>query len=247
MQAGGGMELSVVIPVFNEHESIRLLLEEVGRAIDPGVHYEIIVVDDGSTDATAATLEKLAAENPRLRVLRHRSNHGQSAALVTGIAAARSPWVVTLDGDGQNDPQDIGLLLEECAQDGFLKQDRLITGLRRYRNDNLVRRASSRVANAIRARLLRDDCPDTGCGLKLFPRDVFLALPRFDHMHRFLPALFRSYGCRVVSVDVSHRPRLHGVSKYGLFDRLWVGIVDMLGVMWLQRRSCRAETREVAQ
>jgi dolichol-phosphate mannosyltransferase len=239
------MELSVIIPVFNEHENIGPLLDEIGRSIDPGVHYEIIVVDDGSTDATADALAKLRLENPRLRVIRHRIKRGQSAALVTGVAAAQSPWVVTLDGDGQNDPRDITRLLTECNEDGFLKQDRLITGLRRHRNDNFIRRMSSRIANTVRARLLHDDCPDTGCGLKLFPRDIFLALPRFDHMHRFLPALFRSYGCRVISVDVNHRPRLRGVSKYGVFDRLWVGIVDLLGVMWLQRRSCRAETREV--
>jgi dolichol-phosphate mannosyltransferase len=241
------MELSVVIPVFNEYENIGPLLDEIDRAIHPGVSYEIIVVDDGSDDATADSLANLSRDNPRLRVFRHRTNRGQSAALVTGVAAAQAPWVVTLDGDGQNDPKDIGRLLTECNQDGFLKLDRLITGLRRQRNDNFIRRLSSRVANAIRARLLRDDCPDTGCGLKLFPRDVFLVLPRFDHMHRFLPALFRSYGCRVIPVDVSHRPRLRGASKYGVFDRLWVGIVDMMGVMWLQRRSCRAEAREIGR
>lgn len=239
------MELSVVIPVFNEHENIGPLLDEIGRAIHPGVHYEIIVVDDGSGDGTADVLARLRRDNPRLRVIRHPVNRGQSAALVTGVVAARSPWVVTLDGDGQNDPQDIGRLLTVCGQEGFLRLDRLITGLRRQRNDDFIRRASSRIANAVRARLLRDDCPDTGCGLKLFPRDVFLALPRFDHMHRFLPALFRSHGCRVIPVDVNHRPRLRGVSKYGMFDRLWVGIVDLLGVMWLQRRSCQAEAREV--
>jgi dolichol-phosphate mannosyltransferase len=241
------MELSVVIPVFNEHENIGPLLDEIGRAIHPGVQYEIIVVDDGSTDVTADTLAKLGAGNPRLRVLRHRINRGQSAALLTGVAAARSPWVVTLDGDGQNDPQDIGRLLAACDEDGFLKTDRLITGLRRQRNDSFIRRSSSRIANAVRSRLLRDDCPDTGCGLKLFPRDVFLKLPHFDHMHRFLPALFRSHGCRVIAVDVNHRPRLRGVSKYGVFNRLWVGIVDLVGVMWLQRRSCQAEAREVGK
>jgi dolichol-phosphate mannosyltransferase len=241
------MELSVVIPVFNEQENIGPLLDEIGRSIDPGVRYEIIVVDDGSTDATADTLAKLLPEHPRLRVIRHRMRRGQSAALMTGVAAARSPWVVTLDGDGQNDPRDIPRLLSECHEGGFIKQDRLITGLRRQRNDNIIRRASSRIANTVRACLLRDDCPDTGCGLKLFPRDVFLALPRFDHMHRFLPALFRSHGCRVISVDVNHRPRLRGVSKYGVFNRLWVGIVDLMGVMWLQRRLCQAEAREVGK
>lgn len=241
------MELSVVIPVFNECENIGPLLAEIDRAIHPGVNYEILVVDDGSNDATADSLALLSRDNPRLRVLRHRTNRGQSAALVTGVAAAQAPWVVTLDGDGQNDPKDIERLLAACKQDGCLRMDRLITGLRRQRNDSFIRRLSSRIANAIRARLLRDDCPDTGCGLKLFPRDAFLALPRFDHMHRFLPALFRSNGCRVISVDVSHRPRLHGVSKYGVLNRLWVGIVDIMGVMWLQRRSCQAEAREVGK
>ncbi|MCC6209282.1 MAG: glycosyltransferase family 2 protein [Gammaproteobacteria bacterium] len=239
------MELSIVIPVFNEHENIGPLLGEIDRAIHPGVVYEVIVVDDGSTDATADILAKLCAVNPRLRVLRHGFNCGQSAALLTGVAVARSPWVMTLDGDGQNDPRDICRLLSVCNQDGFLKLDRLITGLRRRRYDNFIRRTASLMANAIRVRLLRDECPDAGCGLKLFPRDVFLDLPRFDHMHRFLPALFLVNGRRVISVDVSHRPRLHGVSKYGFFDCLRIGIVDMFGVMWLQRRSCRAESREI--
>jgi dolichol-phosphate mannosyltransferase len=156
--------------------------------------------------------------------------------------------VVTLDGDGQNDPRDIRRLLwaRDAARD---RPDAggLIVGLRRNRHDSLVRRLSSRIANAVRARLLRDGCPDTGCGLKLFPRDTFLQLPQFDHMHRFLPALFRSHGCEVIAVDVNHRPRLHGRSKYGVSDRLWVGIADLAGVMWLQRRTCRAEHRELGR
>jgi dolichol-phosphate mannosyltransferase len=242
------MELSVVVPVFNEYGNIGPLLGEVGRALGAGMDYEIIVVDDGSDDATGMELAELQRHHPRLRVLRHGVNRGQSAAIATGVEAARAAWVVTLDGDGQNDPHDIRRLLgTRDAAWGGRDADGLIVGLRRNRNDTLVRRLSSRIANAVRARLLRDGCPDTGCGLKLFPRDTFLQLPHFDHMHRFLPALFRAHGCEVIAVDVNHRPRLHGRSKYGVSDRLWVGIADLAGVMWLQRRACRAEYRELGR
>lgn len=235
--AGG---LSVVVPVYNEAESILSLVEEIRAELSGQAAYELIVVDDGSDDGTREVLASIA--DPHLRVIRHRGRCGQSTAIRTGVKAARSDWVVTLDGDGQNDPKDIALLLaaKEGAGDGFL----LVTGRRRERRDSLVKRLSSRIANSVRGRLLADRTPDTGCGLKLFQRDAFLELPYFDHMHRFLPALFLRAGGQVLSVDVHHRPRQHGRTKYGVHDRLWVGIVDLLGVMWLKTRVKRPDIEE---
>jgi dolichol-phosphate mannosyltransferase len=163
-------------------------------------------------------------------VLRHSFRSGQSAAVCSGVRHARAAWIATLDGDGQNDPADIPALFEAR------KQAELVMGNRTRRSDTWLRHVQSRVANGVRGRLLGDGTPDTGCGIKVMRRDVFMDLPRFDHMHRFLPALFLRAGARVVSVPVSHRPRERGTSKYGLFDRLWVGIVDIFGVMWLRRR-----------
>lgn len=239
--SGPRPDLSVVVPVRDEADSIRPLVAEIRAALDPlsrtrSLIYEIVYVDDGSRDTTPDVLAALRDECPMLRVVRHRQGFGQSAAIATGVQAARAPVIVTLDGDGQNDPADIPRLVEvfEQAPD----RDRLmVTGQRVRRRDTRLKRVSSRIANAVRARLLKDATPDTGCGLKMFPRAAFLAMPRFDHMHRFLPALMLRGGGRVVSVPVRHRPRAQGVSKYGLFDRLWIGIVDLLGVMWLQRRA----------
>jgi dolichol-phosphate mannosyltransferase len=230
------VELSVVIPVCNEAENVRLLCDEVRGSLG-GIRHEILFVDDGSTDGTAAAVGELCAQVPGVRLLRHAGNAGQSAALLTGVRAARAGWVATLDGDGQNDPADI-VRLWQLAQAGNAKTG-LYIGHRTVRRDNLVRIASSRIANGVRSRLLRDHVPDTGCGIKLFRREVFLALPYFDHIHRFMPALVRREGLEVVSVPVSHRPRRAGVSKYGTWGRLVVGIVDMAGVMWLLRRRRR--------
>ncbi|HEB98754.1 MAG TPA: glycosyltransferase [Thiotrichales bacterium] len=235
------MELSVVIPVFDECDNLRPLAAEVRAALEPGVDYELIFVDDGSRDGSARVLAELRAESPRVRVLRHAHNQGQSAALLSGLLAARAPWVATLDGDGQNDPADIPGLLALARADESLW---LVCGWRRQRRDGWLKRLSSRVANAVRARLLGDATPDTGCGLKLIRREPALALPRFDHMHRFLPALVLQAGGGVRSVPVHHRPRRHGRSKYGLGNRLWVGLVDLAGVAWLGRRALRARARE---
>lgn len=232
--------LSVVVPVRNEEDNIAPLIREIRAALDGVVPYEILYVNDGSTDQTAQRLREMRRECPQLRVLHHAQSCGQSTAVRSGVKAARGDWIATLDGDGQNDPADIPKLLA-AVQDGV----ELVGGNRRHaRRDTWIKRVSSIIANGIRSRLLRDHTPDTGCGLKLFRRDVFLDLPYFDHMHRFLPALVIRRGGRVVSVAVNHRPRERGQSNYGTLDRLLVGIVDLFGVMWLLRRAKRPQVAE---
>jgi dolichol-phosphate mannosyltransferase len=233
------VQLSVVIPVRNEQDNILPLLEEIHAALDGKADFEVVYVDDGSTDATPQRLADGQARFPRLRVLAHRESCGQSTALLTGVRAARGEWVATLDGDGQNDPADIPKLMAARA-DGLA----MIAGYRKSRRDTWIKRISSRIANGVRSSLLGDATPDTGCGLKLFRRATFLELPYFSHMHRFLPALVQRAGGRTVSVEVNHRPRSRGVSNYGTLDRLWVGIVDLFGVMWLKRRSKRPQVTE---
>lgn len=237
------MELSVVIPAHNEAENVGPLLREIAAALGPRgtAEYEVVLVDDGSTDATSARAQEAAQEVPQLVVVRHPTPKGQSFAIVTGVRAARGRWIATMDGDGQNDPADIPRLI--AARDAAgLRPDGgplLLAGYRKARRDSWLKRVSSRIANGVRGRMLGDHTPDTGCGLKLFEREAFLAIPHFDHMHRFLPALFVRAGGRVVSVEVGHRPRTRGRSHYGLFNRLWVGIVDLFGVLWLIRRRER--------
>jgi dolichol-phosphate mannosyltransferase len=229
------VDFSVVVPVCNEAENVEPLAREIDAAFN-NRSYEMIFVDDGSTDETAAILKKLKASLPALRVLSHSFRSGQSAAVATGVRAARAPWVATLDGDGQNDPADIPkLIAARDAPEGRGVQ--LFMGNRKAsRKDTAFRKLQSSIANGVRSSLLGDGTPDTGCGIKLFSRELFMELPRFDHMHRFLPALFQRHGARVISVPVSHRPRMRGTSKYGMLNRLWVGIVDICGVMWLRRR-----------
>jgi len=234
------MDLSLVIPVRNEAPNVAPLVGEIRRALDGRVEYEIIYIDDGSSDGTVAAIHELQRGFPRLRLLRHRSSCGQSAAIRSGIKAAQAAWIATLDGDGQNDPADIPRLWE-IARTAPASPPLLVAGYRQKRQDSAVKRLSSRFANAVRAKLLGDGTPDTGCGLKLFRRDVFLDLPFFDHVHRFLPALMQRQGGQTLSVVVNHRPRERGRSNYGTFDRLWVGIVDLAGVMWLQRRAKNPE------
>jgi len=239
------MQLSVVVPVRNEADNVAPLVEEIRDALEGRCDYEVVYVDDGSTDATLERLIDLQRGFARLRVLRHARCCGQSTAIRTGVRAARGRWIATLDGDGQNDPADIPRLLAERDARGGEGARLMVAGWRRRRHDDWLRRVSSRVANAVRARLLRDGTPDTGCGLKLFPRELFLELPYFDHMHRFLPALVRRAGGEVVSVEVNHRPRTRGRSKYGLHNRLWASLVDLAGVMWLMRRSRLPQVEEV--
>jgi dolichol-phosphate mannosyltransferase len=230
--------LSVVIPVHNEVANVGPLLAQASASLKD-VPHEIIFVDDASTDGTVAELNKLRTQTPFLRILRHASQAGQSAAMHTGARAARGAWVGTLDGDGQNDPADL-VKLWRTAESESDQAAGLYIGHRVSRHDNGVRIISSRVANGVRKRLLRDSVPDSGCGVKLFRRDVFLSMPYFDHMHRFLPALIQRENLAVRSVPVGHRPRQAGRSKYGVMNRLWVGIVDLCGVMWLLRRRRNA-------
>ena len=230
------MEFSIVVPVYNEAGNILPLLQEMARVLSGRADCEVLYVDDGSDDGTGEVLHRALDEFPFLRVLNHPLRSGQSSALLTGVRAARAAWVITLDGDGQNDPADIDVLLARAAAEGGPSHDLVLVGHRTCRRDSWIRRSSSRLANAVRSRLLKDATPDTGCGLKLFPRDLYLSLPAFDHMHRFLPALMQRAGARVISLPVRHRARRVGVSKYGVQNRLWVGLVDMAGVMWLQRR-----------
>lgn len=233
--AGVVPELAVVVPVKNEADNIAPLIDEIVAALDGQTAFEILYVDDGSTDDSVAKLRAVQAREMRLRILRHARSYGQSIAVLTGVRHARAPLIATLDGDGQNDPADIPALLARYRRDGQGKF--MVAGHRARRHDTPLRRVSSRIANRVRGRLLGDRTPDTGCGLKLFARDDFLAFPRFNHMHRFLPALMLRDGGAVVSVPVRHRPRERGRSKYGVMNRLWVGIVDLFGVMWLQRRA----------
>jgi dolichol-phosphate mannosyltransferase len=230
------MDISIVIPARNEAENVAPLVGEIRAALEGRLAYEIVYVDDGSDDATAAEIMRLADGGSDLRLVRHRHSHGQSAAILSGVAAARAEWIATLDADGQNDPADIWALWQ-LARAAPATPPLLVAGERRRRRDRWTKRAASRIANAVRRRLLGDETPDTGCGLKLFPRALFLALPAFDHMHRFLPALVLRAGGAIRSLPVNHRPRRCGVSKYGVFDRLGVGIVDLIGVLWLQRRT----------
>ena len=226
-------ELSVVVPALNEVDAIADLVREIADVLAPLARFEIIVVDDGSADGTAAAARSARTQGSVVRVLRHDARCGQSAAIVTGVRAAHAPWIVTLDGDGQNDPADAPGLIRHAWE----RDLDLVGGLRLTRRDRWSRRVATRVANAIRQSLLRDGCVDTGCGLKVFRRDLFVRLPYFSGLHRFLPALFLSYGGQVAYLPVSHRPRQHGVTKYTNWRRALIGIADLRGVLWLRKRT----------
>ena len=238
----GGIALSVVIPVKDEAGNVGPLAREIAAALK-GQDHEILFVDDGSTDGTAGALTALKAEIPQLRVLRHGRNLGQSRGIRTGVQAARGDIIVTLDGDGQNDPADIPKLLAALQAEPDVA---MVSGIRVKRKDTASRRLASRLGNQFRSALLGDGATDTGCGLKAFRRGVFLDLPYFDHLHRFLIALVLREGWKVRYVPVNHRARLTGTSKYTNFGRLLVSAQDLLGVRWLQRRyRGRAETKEL--
>ncbi len=236
----GAPEISVVVPVKDEVDNAVPLLNEICAALRGKASFEVLFVDDGSSDGTPAALAAARAAAPELRVLRHTKNSGQSRAIRSGVMAARGRLIATLDGDGQNDPADIPNLVavwrREEQGDPPLG---LVAGQRRKREDNFMKRLASRVGNGTRQWLLHDRTRDTGCGLKLFSREAFLALPYFDHIHRFIPALMLREGYRIAHVDVNHRPRSAGRSKYGTLDRLMVSLSDLMGVRWLNRRSRR--------
>jgi glycosyltransferase involved in cell wall biosynthesis len=224
----------IVVPVRNEAGNIAPLIAEITAALGDGSSFEIIYVNDGSSDRTESELTLLMASRPWLRQIKHETSCGQSAAVRTGVLHARAPLVVTLDGDGQNDPAFIPALLKALAAGA--PRVGLIAGQRVGRKATGFKKLQSRIANAVRGAVLRDGTRDTGCGLKAFRRDLFLALPYFDGLHRFLPALVRREGYDIGYVDVVDRPRRAGTSNYGMWDRLWVGILDLLGVWWLIRR-----------
>jgi dolichol-phosphate mannosyltransferase len=233
-----------VVPVCDEAENIPVLVDEIDAALAGRVSFEAIFINDGSRDATEATLRALSTARPWLRQLKHSARCGQSAALRTGVRAARSDAIVTLDGDGQNDPAFIPRLLEAMKAGGA--EIGLIAGQRTKRRDGGFKKFQSWVANTVRSAVLRDATRDTGCGLKAFPREAYLALPYFDAQHRFLPALMRREGYGIGYVEVVDRPRRFGQSHYGMWNRLWIGIVDLLGVFWLiQRRKRVPEVTEV--
>lgn len=237
--------ISVVVPVYNEQDNVVPLVEEIEAALNEKVPYEIVMVNDASTDETKTVLAQAILGHPRLRVVSHLKNAGQSAAVVSGVKAAKYEWIATLDGDGQNNPADIPDLMAAVESElSAGASSVLCMGRRAKRNDRKIRKVSSRVANSVRQTLLKDDCPDSGCGIKVFNRRQFLNLPHFRNCHRFLPALFQRAGAKIINVPVSHRERLRGVSKYGVMNRLWVGIVDLFGVAWLMRRPVDVETEE---
>ena len=226
--------VSIVVPVRNEADNVAPLIAEIVDALGKQLTFEVIYVNDGSTDRTESELTLLMASRPWLRHVIHQVSCGQSAAVRSGVIHARAPLVVTLDGDGQNDPAFIPALLKALAAGG--PRVGLVAGQRVGRKATGFKKLQSRIANGVRSAVLRDGTRDTGCGLKAFRRDLFLALPYFDGLHRFLPALVRREGYEIGYVDVVDRPRRAGISNYGMWDRLWIGILDLLGVWWLIRR-----------
>jgi glycosyltransferase involved in cell wall biosynthesis len=229
-------DLSILIPAHNEQYNLAQLINEIVHAMPgavPGLGYEIVVVDDGSTDDTRAEIVALMETIPALRVIAHSRRAGKSAALKTGFDACAGRWIATLDGDGQNDPADLAALWGEIASG---PANVVYAGVRKRRNDGLVKKLTSRSANAIRQFALKDTARDSGCGFKVLPATLAAALPYFDNMHRFLPALARRHGYDVREIMVNDRPRAHGRSKYGFFDRAAVALLDLIGVFWLVRR-----------
>jgi glycosyltransferase involved in cell wall biosynthesis len=229
------IEVSVVVPVMNEEDNVRSLAEEIVTALE-GERFEVIFVDDFSRDGTVDILKAAQQDFAPLRCLKHDRNCGQSSAVRSGVLAAQGDLVCVLDGDGQNDPADLPALLAAFRDATASANLGMVGGVRQGRKDTAFKRFASKVANAVRQRLLRDECPDSGCGLKVFSRERYLLLPYFDHMHRFMAALMLRHGYAVSYVPVNHRARMHGQSKYGVFDRLWVSFSDLRGVMWLRKR-----------
>ncbi len=241
--SGENPEFSVVVPVFNERDNVTPLVNEIVAALRGKYRFEIVYVDDQSKDDSLQVLKDLMASVPELRVVQHIKQSGQSTAVRNGVKAARGQWIATLDGDGQNDPADIPKLIE--ARNKAAPEIKLFAGWRVNRKDTGSKRWASKIANSIRASFLKDETPDTGCGIKLFERAVFMDLPYFDHMHRYLPALVKRAGFQSISVPVNHRERGSGVSKYNNLGRAWVGLKDLRGVAWLIKRSKVTGIKEV--
>ena len=238
------MQISVVIPAYNEEGNIGRLVAETFKAVPDNLLGEVIVVDDCSTDGGPAEVLALRGAHPKLRLVRHLTNAGQSASLRTGILAARFPVIAQMDGDGQNDPADIPALAKLLAEPGDRSGPALVGGVRTKRKDTGSKRMASKAANWIRDTVLKDDCPDTGCGIKIYWREAFLLLPFFTSVHRYLPALFQTYGFRTAYHPVNDRPRVAGVSKYNNLNRALIGLYDLFGVTWLRRRTKKPDTVE---
>lgn len=232
-QRNHSLEVSAVIPCKNERDNLAFLVDEVGNALE-GRPFELIIVDDGSDDGTDILLKEMAQTRPWLRHLRHEKSCGQSNAVRTGLLFAKGEFIATLDGDGQNDPAFFPQMVDALKEKG--PDYALAAGQRMKRTDGWIKKHGSRFANAVRQSMLKDNTRDSGCGLKVIRRDVFLNLPFFESWHRFLPALVVREGLKVIHIDVIDRGRSHGTSKYGIFDRLWVGIIDLFGVLWLRKR-----------
>lgn len=226
---------SIVIAVFNEHENVASVCEDILKKLEPAAPFEVVWVDDGSTDSTAEILQGIADKDPRVRLVRHGRRCGKSQAVRTGVLYAKGKWIATLDGDGQNEPSDLPPMLEKAA--AVQGKSPIVAGVRVRRDDPVSRLIATRIANGFRSAVLDDKCPDTGCGVKVFERDAFLLLPCFEGMHRFLPALFQRYGHPLINHEVQHRARLKGQSKYTNWGRALVGIFDMMGVIWLRWRT----------
>ncbi|MCP4183916.1 MAG: glycosyltransferase family 2 protein, partial [Hyphomicrobiales bacterium] len=239
--------ISLIIPALNEEGNIGNLVEESFKAIPDKILGELIVVDDHSSDGSVDEIKKLQKKFANLRLIIHQTNAGQSASLRTGILASKYPIIAQMDGDGQNDPTDIASLyekLDEPADNSSGQKVALVGGVRTKRKDTGSKRIASRAANKIRDWVLRDGCPDTGCGIKLYWRSAFLRLPFFTSIHRYLPALFQTYGYQCEYVPVNDRPRLVGVSKYNNLNRALIGIYDLVGVSWIRKRTIAPDTIE---
>lgn len=239
------LSVSVVIPVKDEEQNIALLAQELKAVFCDKAEYEVLIIDDGSSDGTREVLYTLKKGSSNIRILIHERTLGQSYAVLNGVRHAKGTWVAIIDGDGQNDPADIPKMLDYCIQEHARDADFAgVIGHRVERQDSQVKRMTSKIANGFRAAVLKDGVPDIGCGFKIVLRERYLRLPSFDHMHRFIPVLIQAQGGRMSSMPVRHRPRVHGKSKYSTWNRLWVGIVDVCGVWWLCRRSKTAIARE---